>query len=248
MPDRVRASDDRARARGRPAARAAAAAGVGRSFLSWRLGIRSCTARRVRRAGAPEPSASWPFCWTTCPARRPPSARRTSHRVCPAASAFNARWRAPVRAGQAADDLLEYVAPPLRASGYKMVEQTPDRLVFERDVRPYGPSRSVGLSRSLLRSSPTTSRGAETVVDRPGPSAAARQAGVRELAPLTIPHAGGNQAVKSSRRAAIHARQLVGATNRHSTTSSGSGLGSPATSVTSRWSSSFSTRSAISAR
>ena len=46
------------------------------------------------------------------------------------------RASAPVRADEAADDLLEYVAPPLRAFGYEMVEQTPERLVFERDVRP----------------------------------------------------------------------------------------------------------------
>ena len=41
---------------------------------------------------------------------------------------------------------------------------------------------------------------------------------------MTIRHAGGNHAVKSSGRAAIHASSSSGATKRHSTTSSGSGL------------------------
>jgi hypothetical protein len=54
----------------------------------------------------------------------------------PGRTSFRARWRAPVPRAQAAEDLLEYVMPPLRTYGYELVQQTPEWLVFERRMRP----------------------------------------------------------------------------------------------------------------
>ena len=90
-------------------------------------------------------------------------------------------------------------------------------------------------------------RGDDDQRERPG--AAGDQARAERTRALTISHAGGNHAVNSSSRArAIHSSSSSSGTKRHSMTSSGSGAGSMEISVTSRWSSSFSTRSASSAR
>jgi hypothetical protein len=54
----------------------------------------------------------------------------------PGRTGFTVRWRAPARPEEAGQDLLEFVAPPMRAYGYELVEQTPERLVFERRYHP----------------------------------------------------------------------------------------------------------------
>ena len=41
-----------------------------------------------------------------------------------------------MRSRDAEADLLEFVAPPLTAYGYRLVEHSAGRLVFERDTRP----------------------------------------------------------------------------------------------------------------
>jgi len=68
---------------------------------------------------------------SSAPARRVRSRPRIPGRI-----GFTARWRAPVRPAKAEEDLLEFVAPPLRAYGYELVERSPERLVFERRYRP----------------------------------------------------------------------------------------------------------------
>jgi hypothetical protein len=124
--DRVRASDDE---REDAVASLRAAAAQGRLSLE-ELDERTASAFAATTRG--ELAVLLDDLPGSPPAVRPP---HKPPRV-PGRFGFNARWRAPVRAAEAADDLLEYVAPPLRAFGYTLVEQTPERLVFERDVRP----------------------------------------------------------------------------------------------------------------
>lgn len=62
------------------------------------------------------------------PARKPPRVPGKYH--------FAETWRAPTTAGDAMDALMEYVAPPLTRHGYKLVTQSPYRLVFVRERRP----------------------------------------------------------------------------------------------------------------
>ncbi len=54
----------------------------------------------------------------------------------PGTTYFADTWRAPVPPEVAMEDLLAYVAPPLRRSGYELREHTPHRLVFVRTRRP----------------------------------------------------------------------------------------------------------------
>src|SRR4051794_26771457 len=69
------------------------------------------------------------------PARPAAAPRRSLPRI-PGRMGFSARWRAPVGLEQAGHDLPEFVAPPMRRYGYELVERTPARLVFQRQVRP----------------------------------------------------------------------------------------------------------------
>jgi hypothetical protein len=69
------------------------------------------------------------------PAAPPPPVARRLPRV-PGRIGFSARWRAPVHRSSAMADLLEYVAPPMHAYGYEIVERTPSRLVFDHSRTP----------------------------------------------------------------------------------------------------------------
>jgi hypothetical protein len=54
----------------------------------------------------------------------------------PGRISFSARWRAPAGREAAVADFLEFVAPPLNSFGYRLVDRTPERLVFQRGGRP----------------------------------------------------------------------------------------------------------------
>jgi hypothetical protein len=54
----------------------------------------------------------------------------------PGRTGFSARWRAPAGREAARADFIEFVVPPLSTYGYRLVERGPDRLVFERRLRP----------------------------------------------------------------------------------------------------------------
>jgi hypothetical protein len=47
-----------------------------------------------------------------------------------------ARWHAPVPLDQAMIDLVEFVAPPIHAHGFRIVSRTRTELVFARSRRP----------------------------------------------------------------------------------------------------------------
>jgi hypothetical protein len=69
----------------------------------------------------------------TAPASVPPP--RPLPRA-PGSAGFIARWRAPVSLDRAMTDLMEFVAPPMRSHGYRLVNRTPNELVFARTRRP----------------------------------------------------------------------------------------------------------------
>ena len=67
-----------------------------------------------------------------------PPAPRPERRLpkAPGRTGFTARWLAPARRVQAAADLIEFVAPPMRAHGYTMEQCTEANMVFVRRQRP----------------------------------------------------------------------------------------------------------------
>ena len=187
-----------------------------------------------------------------------PVRRRASSPRRPGRAGFSARWLAPARRRQASAELLEFVAPPMRSHGYAL-EATQANLVFAASAARRGRSCSpsllfpVGLigaaahraRRDRVRAA-RARRGDDDRRERPG--AARDQARAERTRALTISHAGGNHAVNSSRgrgRSTPRARRghepplddLVRVRHRVA-----------GDLVTNRWSSSFSTRSRISAR
>ena len=54
----------------------------------------------------------------------------------PGRAGFTARWLAPARRRQAAAELLEFVAPPMRSHGYALELNSEANLVFVRKRRP----------------------------------------------------------------------------------------------------------------
>jgi len=54
----------------------------------------------------------------------------------PGRAGFTARWLAPARRRQAAAELLEFVAPPMRSHGYALELNSEANLVFVRRRRP----------------------------------------------------------------------------------------------------------------
>ena len=54
----------------------------------------------------------------------------------PGRAGFTARWLAPARRRQAATELLEFVAPPMRSHGYALEVNSETNLVFIRKRRP----------------------------------------------------------------------------------------------------------------
>ena len=54
----------------------------------------------------------------------------------PGRASFTARWLAPARRHQAAAELLEFVAPPMRSHGYALEVNSEANLVFIRKRRP----------------------------------------------------------------------------------------------------------------
>ena len=54
----------------------------------------------------------------------------------PGRAGFTARWLAPARRRQAAAELLEFVAPPMRSHGYALEANSEANLVFIRKRRP----------------------------------------------------------------------------------------------------------------
>jgi hypothetical protein len=126
--DRTRASDQEREA---VVAQLRAAAAEGRLDVD-ELDERTAAAYTARTRGALE-ALTEDLPYGRLPAKRAPG--RKLPRV-PGRLSFSARWRAPVGLEQAGQNLLEFVAPPMRAFGYELVERTPERLVFERESRP----------------------------------------------------------------------------------------------------------------
>ena len=54
----------------------------------------------------------------------------------PGRAGFSVGWRAPVTLAEAMTDLLDHLAPLLRAHGYDLVDRTRDRAVFSRGRIP----------------------------------------------------------------------------------------------------------------
>ncbi|MBE2319840.1 DUF1707 domain-containing protein [Solirubrobacter sp. CPCC 204708] len=54
----------------------------------------------------------------------------------PGRTGFTARWLAPARRRQAATELAEFVAPPMRAHGYALEHASDAHMVFARKHRP----------------------------------------------------------------------------------------------------------------
>jgi hypothetical protein len=67
----------------------------------------------------------------------PPPRGRVKLPKGPGRAGFTTRWRAPVRRTQAAADVIEFVAPPMRNFGYEMVHCTEAQMVFVREERPW---------------------------------------------------------------------------------------------------------------
>src|SRR4051812_49284367 len=130
-PDRMRASDHEREA---AVALLRAAAAEGRLEVE-ELDERTAAAYAAKTRGELE-ALTEDLPDSRLPAARPAAAPRRSLPRIPGRMGFSARWRAPVGLEQAGRDLLEFVAPPMRAFGYELVERTPERLVFQRDVRP----------------------------------------------------------------------------------------------------------------
>jgi hypothetical protein len=68
------------------------------------------------------------------PARQPSGGLKLPK--APGRARFTSRWSAPVRRTQAAADVIEYVAPPMRTHGYDMIHCTEEQMVFARSHRP----------------------------------------------------------------------------------------------------------------
>src|SRR3954452_6949069 len=130
-PDRMRASDHEREA---AVTLLRAAAAEGRLDIE-ELDERTAAAYAARTRGELD-ALTEDLPYPRPPAVRPAAAPRRSLPRIPGRIGFSARWRAPVGLEQAGKDLLEFVAPPMRRYGYELVERTPERLVFERQVRP----------------------------------------------------------------------------------------------------------------